>query len=176
MFFYKVNYVAGCVRLSEEYSDHIWVTTEELRDFVDPEYYKTLKRFLFWLTDYVHCVWVQEDNKNMLAAILVSFFIFKTWIPFFALPAGMVYQAKQNRAKSQVAMSPVGVGGDSLPYKNDGDAPRKFLKNTRILLDVAQMNFYPWEVLFAQIAARKGMKRRKRGFSRVSFSEFNTVK
>lgn len=46
VFFYKVNYATGYVRLSEDYSDHIWVTKEEMEDFVDPEYYKTLRRFL----------------------------------------------------------------------------------------------------------------------------------
>ena len=46
VFFYKVNYVTGCVSLGEEYSDHIWVTTEEMRDLVDQKYYNILKRFL----------------------------------------------------------------------------------------------------------------------------------
>jgi len=46
VFFYKVNYVTGCVRLHEDYFDHVWVTIDEMRDFVDAEYFKTLKRFL----------------------------------------------------------------------------------------------------------------------------------
>jgi len=46
VFFYKVNYVTGCVRLHEDYFDHVWVTVDEMRDFVDAEYFKTLKRFL----------------------------------------------------------------------------------------------------------------------------------
>ena len=57
VFFYKVNYVTGCVSLGEEYSDHIWVTTEEMRDLVDQKYYNILKRFLSWLlffSMYIH--------------------------------------------------------------------------------------------------------------------------
>ncbi|XP_044172190.1 39S ribosomal protein L46, mitochondrial-like [Acropora millepora] len=46
VFFYKVNYLTGCVSLSEDYCDHVWVTKEEMEDLVDPEYYKSLKRFL----------------------------------------------------------------------------------------------------------------------------------
>ena len=48
VFFYKVNYLTGCVSLSEDYCDHVWVTKEEMEDLVDPEYYKSLKRFLSW--------------------------------------------------------------------------------------------------------------------------------
>ena len=46
VFFHKVNYLIGCVRLSEDYCDHVWVTKEEMEDLVEPEYYKTLKSFL----------------------------------------------------------------------------------------------------------------------------------
>ena len=46
VFFYKVNYLTGRVSLSEDYCDHVWVTKEEMEDLVDPEYYKSLKRFL----------------------------------------------------------------------------------------------------------------------------------
>ncbi|XP_015756842.1 PREDICTED: uncharacterized protein LOC107336286, partial [Acropora digitifera] len=41
IFFHKVNYLTGCVSLS----DHVVVRKEEMEDLDEPEYYKTLKRF-----------------------------------------------------------------------------------------------------------------------------------
>ena len=41
----KANYLTGCVSLSEDYCDHVWVTKEEMEDLVEPAYYKTLNRF-----------------------------------------------------------------------------------------------------------------------------------
>ena len=38
VFFHKVNYLTGCVSLS----DHVWLKKEEMEDLVEPEYYKTV--------------------------------------------------------------------------------------------------------------------------------------
>ena len=48
VFFFKAQYKTGDIELSGEYSDHVWVTKEEMETYVDPDFYKVVKRFVYW--------------------------------------------------------------------------------------------------------------------------------
>ncbi|KXJ20025.1 39S ribosomal protein L46, mitochondrial [Exaiptasia diaphana] len=46
VFFYKACYVGGSIHLSEEYEDYVWVTRDEIKDFLKPDYCNTVLRFV----------------------------------------------------------------------------------------------------------------------------------
>ncbi|XP_031552295.1 39S ribosomal protein L46, mitochondrial-like [Actinia tenebrosa] len=46
VFFYKACFLGGTINLGTEYQNYAWVTREEMKDFVKPEYYKTVSRFV----------------------------------------------------------------------------------------------------------------------------------
>ena len=48
VFFFKAQYKTGDIELSGEYIDHVWVTKEEMETYVDPDFYKVVKRFVYW--------------------------------------------------------------------------------------------------------------------------------
>lgn len=47
MFFFKAFYASGQVEVNrEELEDYAWVTKEELKDYLSPEYYSAVLKFL----------------------------------------------------------------------------------------------------------------------------------
>ncbi|KAK3755028.1 hypothetical protein QZH41_011066 [Actinostola sp. cb2023] len=46
VFFYKACFVGGTVHLGAEYQDYVWVTRDEMKDFLKPDYYKNVSRFV----------------------------------------------------------------------------------------------------------------------------------
>jgi len=56
VFFYKGCFTGGMVHLGSHYQDYVWVTREEMKDYLQPDYYKTVKRFVRWTTWNCNCV------------------------------------------------------------------------------------------------------------------------
>lgn len=67
VFFYKACFLGGTINLGTEYQDYAWVTREEMKDFVNPEYYKTVSRFVRWV-NYQN---IKKDITDLLFMVLI---------------------------------------------------------------------------------------------------------
>ncbi|XP_001634629.2 39S ribosomal protein L46, mitochondrial [Nematostella vectensis] len=46
VFFYKVHFLGGSLNLGETYTDFAWLTRDEIQEYLVPEYYRLVRRFL----------------------------------------------------------------------------------------------------------------------------------
>jgi len=46
VFFFKAQWTGGEVQISEELDDYAWVTKDEMKQFVTPEFYKAVSPIL----------------------------------------------------------------------------------------------------------------------------------
>ena len=47
MFIYKAQYVSGDLAFSEEFCDHAWVSREELKEYISPEYNVLIRKIIY---------------------------------------------------------------------------------------------------------------------------------